>query len=179
MHGTFTRAKSGAFNTDLLVALCDWTLFASYARSHNSADVFSTLDEFYLLAETVVEDAGGLVVKFMGDAALVIFPEDLADTGVMALLELKQATDRWFEGRGMPNRLHIGAHFGEATLGPMGRKRLLDVIGDTVNITATLGSKTFALTPQAFRRLTPEHRRVFHRFTPPALYLADAPTHLD
>ncbi|MBV8083184.1 MAG: hypothetical protein JO247_00065 [Chloroflexi bacterium] len=72
---------------------------------------------------------------------------------------------------GIPSWLHVNAHFGEVTLGPMGRERRLDVIGQTVNVTATLGSKDFALSQQAFRCLTPEHRRLFHKFTPPVLYL--------
>ena len=173
MHPTFTRAASEGFDTNVLVALCDWTLYAAYARSHSSADVFAALDEFYVLSERIVEASGGLVLKFMGDAALIVFPQDLADDGITTLLGLKGATDRWFESRGMPNRLHVNAHFGPVTLGPMGHKRALDVIGDTVNITATLGAKTFGLTAQAFRCLTPEHRKLFHRFTPPVLYLAE------
>ena len=40
-----------------------------------------------------------------------------------------------------------------------------------LNIAATLGSKDFALSQQAFRCLTPEHRLLFRRFTPPILYL--------
>jgi len=173
VHPTFSRALSSPIQADMLVALCDWTLFTTYARSHSSAEVFSALDEFYLLTEDVIDAAGGVVLKFMGDAALVIFPEDLADIGVMALLDLKRQTDSWFQARAMPNRLHVNAHFGQVTLGSMGHKRVLDVIGDTVNITATLGAKAFGLTAQAFRCLTPEHRRMFHRFTPPILYLAE------
>ena len=45
------------------------------------------------------------------------------------------------------------------------------IIGQTVNVTATMGRSDFALSQQAFRCLTPEHRRLFRRFTPPILYL--------
>ena len=174
MHPTFVRAQQAPLETDVLVALCDWTLFGSYARGATSAEVFARLDEFYLLAEEVVEAAGGLVIKFMGDAALVVYPDELADRGVGALLDLKRRTDVLLERRRLPNRLHVNAHFGPVTLGPMGHHRALDVIGHTVNITATMGAKSFGLSAQAFRRLSPERRRLFHRFTPPALYLAEA-----
>jgi hypothetical protein len=56
----------------------------------------------------------------------------------------------------------------------MGRAGHLDVIGETVHIAATLGSRSFALSQQAFRQLTPEHRQLFHKFTPPVLYLPTA-----
>ena len=123
MHPTFSRALSRPIQVEMLVALSDWTLFASYARSQSSDEAFSVLDEFYLLTENVIDSAGGVVLKFMGDAALVIFPEDLADIGVMALLDLKRQTDSWFQAHVMPNRLHVNAHFGQVTLGPMGYKR--------------------------------------------------------
>jgi len=88
----------------------------------------------------------------------------------MALLELKATMDRWLRERPIGESLRVNAHFGEATIGPMGRASQLDVIGETVNIAATLGSHGFGLSQQAFRRLSPEHRRLFRRFTPPVLY---------
>ena len=143
-------------------------------RGAGSTEVFARLDEFYQLTEDVVEAAGGLVIRFMGDAALVVFPGELADAGVGALLDLKCRTDGWLAERRLPNRLHVNAHVGPVTLGPMGRRRTLDVIGHTVNTTATMGAKSFGLSAQAFRKLTPERRRLFHRFSPPVLYLAEA-----
>jgi class 3 adenylate cyclase len=68
----------------------------------------------------------------------------------------------------------MAVHFGEVTAGPMGHKRQLDLTGETVNITATMGGRPFALSQQAFRQLTPEHRQLFRRFTPSILYLPAA-----
>ena len=107
----------------------------------------------------------------MGDAALVVFPEELADQGIMALLDLKANVDRWIQNRAIGNALFINAHFGEVTFGRMGRAGNLDVIGETVAIAATLGSRGFGLSQQAFRQLTPEHRQRFQKFTPPVIYL--------
>ena len=107
----------------------------------------------------------------MGDAALVVFPEELADQGIMALLDLKANVDRWIQHRPIGNSLHVNVHFGEVTLGRMGRAGNLDVIGETVAIAATLGSRGFGMSQQAFRQLTPEHRQLFHKFTPPVMYL--------
>lgn len=171
MHPIFERALDKPIQTELLVALCDWRLFFQYARTRDSGRMFAELNDFYLMSEDAVGAAGGLVLKFMGDAALVVFPAELADGGIMALLALKERVDGWFRGRAIDSWLHVNAHFGEVTLGRMGRAGRLDAIGETVNITAGMDSKSFALSQQAFRCLTSEHRRLFHKFTPPILYL--------
>ena len=171
MHPTFSRALSGPIQANVLVALCDCTRFMQSSRGRPSAQLFADLNELYVMTDDAVGAAGGLVVKFMGDAALVVFPEELADQGIMALLDLKSNVDRWLRDRPIGDSLHVNVHFGEVTLGRMGRAGHLDVIGETVNIAATLGARGFGLSQQAFRCLSPEHRRLFHRFTPPVLYL--------
>ena len=174
MHPALSRALSSPIQANALVAFCDCARFMQSSKGRSSAELFADLNDFYLLTDDAIQAAGGLVVKFMGDAALVVFPEELADQGIMALLELKARVDRWIQDRAIGNSLHVNVHFGEVTLGTMGRADRLDVIGETVAIAATLGSRGFGLSQQAFRRLTPEHRQLFHRFTPPVLYLPKA-----
>jgi class 3 adenylate cyclase len=171
MHPTFSRALSSPIQANVLVATCDCSRFMQSSKGRASAELFADLNDFYLMTDDAVTAAGGLVVKFMGDAALVVFPEDLADQGIMALLALKASVDRWLQDRPIGQSLYVNAHFGEVTLGKMGRAGNLDLIGETVNIAATLGSRGFGLSQQAFRCLTPEHRKLFRRFTPPVLYL--------
>jgi class 3 adenylate cyclase len=171
MHPTFSRALSSPVQANVLVALCDCSRFMRRARGRPSAELFADLEDFYLRIDDAVGAAGGLVAKFMGDAALVVFPEELADRGIMALLDLKADVDRWLQDRPIGDSLHVNVHFGEVTIGRMGRAGNLDVIGETVNIAATLGSRGFGLSQQAFRCLSPEHRRSFRRLTPPVLYL--------
>ena len=171
MHPTFSRALESPIQANVLVAMCDCSRFMQAAKGRSSADLFADLNDFYLLADDAIGAAGGLVVKFMGDAGLVVFPEELADQGTMALLDLKANVDRWIQNRAIGNSLHVDVHFGEVTLGKMGRSGRLDVIGETVAIAATLGSRGFGLSQQAFRQLTPEHRQRFQKFTPPVLYL--------
>lgn len=55
-------------------------------------------------------------------------------------------------------------------MGKAGGLAQLDVIGETVNVCATLPHQGVTLSPQAFRRLRPEHRKMFHRHTPPITY---------
>jgi class 3 adenylate cyclase len=171
MHPAFSRALDSPIQANVLVAMCDFSRFMQSTKGRSSAELFADLNDFYLLTDDAVQAAGGLVVKFMGDAALIVFPEELADQGIMALLDIKASVDRWLQDRPIGHSLYVNAHFGEATLGRMGRAGHLDVIGETVHIAATLGSRGFGISQQAFRQLTPEHRQLFHKFTPPVMYL--------
>lgn len=170
------RALDAPIQTTVLVAMCDCSRFMQSTKGRSSAALFADLNDFYVLTEDVIGAAGGHVVKFMGDAALVVFPEELADQGIMTLLDLKARVDRWMQDRPIGQSLHVNAHVGEVTLGRMGRSGNLDVIGETVAIAATLGSRSFGLSQQAFRCLTPEHRKLFHKLTPPVLYLPNSLT---
>ena len=175
MHPTLARALEAPLQANVLVAMCDCSRFMQSTKGRSSAELFADLNDFYVLTEDVIGAAGGHVVKFMGDAALVVFAEDLADQGIMALLDLKAKVERWLQDRPIGQSLHVNVHFGEVTLGRMGRSGALDVIGETVAIAATLGSRSFGLSQQAFRCLTPEHRKLFHKFTPPVMYLPSSP----
>jgi adenylate cyclase len=170
VHPLFERALAQPVEADVLVGLCDWRLFLRHCEGRTSRQLFEDLSAWYGLTEEVVESGGGLVIKFMGDAALVIFPDDLADDGIVALLELKQRTDNWFEDNGISSSLHVSVHAGQVTMGRMGKAGALDVIGQTVNRAASLRRDEFALTKEAFDCLTAKHRRLFRPAETPGLY---------
>lgn len=173
MHPSFVPALSHPVDTKVLVAFTDLRGWFRVTRGRPSRDAFAELNDFYGMTERAVDAAGGLVIKFIGDAALMVFPEEFADQGIMALLRLKHDVEAWFRARGVDGGLHLMLHFGEVTVGKMGSIDRLDVIGETVNVCATLPHQGVTLTPQAFRCLSPENRRQFHRFTPPVTYHPD------
>lgn len=57
--------------------------------------------------------------------------------------------------------------------GPIGTRndKRLDVFGETVNIAAMLKANGIAITPQVFRKLEPETRKLFKKHTPPVTYI--------
>jgi class 3 adenylate cyclase len=170
LHPTLRPALDAPIQAAVLVALADLSRFMRRSRGRTSAELFADLNDLYLLIEDAITAAGGVVIKFMGDATLIVFPEELADAGIMALLELKSTVDRWLIANHLGDGLVVNAHVGEVTLGRMGRAGRLDVIGESVAIAATLGARSFGLSQQAFRRLSAEHRRQFRRYTPPIHY---------
>ena len=166
---------------DFLVAFSDLTAFSRFARSRSPQELFDTLSDYYEFVGEVIENAGGKVVKFIGDACLIAFTEEQVDEGVLALKELKDAGDAWLEGRGASCRHQIAADFGPVFCGPVGTRedKRFDVFGEAVNTAAVLKSKGFAMTPQVFRRLAPATRKQFKKHTPPITYIPIEENHRD
>ena len=158
---------------DLLISFFDLTNFVKISGERTAPEMFGMLSEFYELAGKITEAAGGKIVKFIGDAGLAIFPDAMADNGVLALRDLKIKAEEFFARRKVSTRLIVKIHFGSAAIGPLGVSgdKRTDVIGESVNTAATLASKGFAISPQAFRKLSAETRKLFRKHTPPVVYI--------
>jgi len=157
----------------LLVAFVDLTRFMEVSRRLDERRIATLLDELYERVGARVSAAGGRVVKFLGDGALLAFAEDAVDAGVAALVDLKGEIDGWLKGQGYDSRLTVKAHFGPVVAGEFGARgdKRFDVVGRTVNTAALLDTRSLAITPQAFRRLEPATRRRFKKHTPPVTYI--------
>lgn len=157
----------------LLVAFVDLAHYQRFARGLSPEALADLLDELYRRVDARVRGAGGHVVKYIGDAALLVFDEDHVGSAVTCLLALKEEVDAWLEDAGVGSSLHVKAHFGECVAGPFGPDdaRRFDVLGATVNAAATLAERPFAITPQVFRKLPSDGRRAFKKHTPPVSYI--------
>ena len=164
----------------LLISFMDIQGFLGIAQKlKDPLDLFALLSE---LAKVIVHDvdvSAGRVIKFIGDSALVVYPEEGADRGVNALIALKARLQGILSQRGFPTTVRMTAHFGEVAMGLIGAGacRHLDVLGEAVNTAAILertghGGRLI-LSPEAFRKLSPSTRKLFHKVTPPQVYLAE------
>ena len=167
--GSLTERKM----LSLFIAIADLTHFASESSRADEMRLAEVMDEFYERVDARVGGAGGTVVKFIGDAALIVFLEDRVDAGAVALFELKQEIDDFFSSLGWQSRLVVKAHFGPVVAGPYGGAgaKRFDLLGRNVNIAATLETRSFAISAEAFRRLGAETRRRFKKHTPPVTYI--------
>jgi class 3 adenylate cyclase len=163
----------------LLIAFTDLTLFTRYCLAHPDEEVFNTIREYFLLHGQIVEEAGGVVIKHMGDAALIAFPQEKAEAGILALKKLRDESDLWLREHGMRSRLQVKVHFGEAIVGEVGTPgwKRKDIYGESVNLAATLPGSGFSMSPQAFRTLGPDARTLFKKHTPPITYIAREDSH--
>jgi adenylate cyclase len=166
---------------DLMVAFFDLTGFARFSRSRTDKEVFETFAEYYEFVGDLIDDSGGKIVQFIGDAALIVYPETHIDQGVLALKALQARGDVWLAEHNVPCRHIIKAHFGSAFCGQTGTRtdKRFNLFGQTVNTTATLNSNGFAITPQLFRKLEPSTRKLFKKHTPPITYIPIEAHHQD
>ncbi|MCE9581579.1 MAG: adenylate/guanylate cyclase domain-containing protein [Planctomycetes bacterium] len=155
----------------LLIVFADITRFQHNARGTPDTALADLMDAYYRFAEAQIAGSGGRLVKFMGDAFLATWPEDRAAAGVAALQSVKQNIDAWWAGKGWDSRVVIKAHFGTVVAGPFGVEGRFDVIGNEVNIAATLPARTIAMSPEAFRCLGAAERKEWKKHTAQVVYI--------
>ena len=153
----------------LVVAFLDLKGFAAQSERIADRELADEISAYYARVAQRVSDAGGHVVKFIGDGALVVFHREAADVAVECLLALKAELDDWFAERGWACRPTIKVHVGEVIGGPFNGS--FDVIGREVNAAAMLDSTGVALSVPAFRALGREMRARFRKHTPPVTYI--------
>ncbi len=139
----------------LLVVFTDVTGFAKEFQNRTNREMFDLMSQFYELIGNEVVASGGKVVKFIGDGALLVYPEENAKRGVEALQQLRATANNWLKTHGLTGELRVRAHLGPVICGLLGTasEKRFDVLGDTVNITALLHSNGFTLSPELQRHL--------------------------
>ena len=172
-RGGADSALSATCQTETFgVAFFDLSRISEWASSKEDAHVAGFFQTFYDLAAEHLEPAGARIVKFMGDAGLVVFPKDAAETAILALAAFANQARACAATFGLDTYLNVNVHVGPVITGEFGPPscRRYDVIGKTVNIAARLGRRGLTLSPQAFRCLSPDARRRFEKNTPPVTY---------
>ena len=134
----------GGKRADITVLFADIRNFTSISENMDASQVTMILNEYFSALVPIIEEHGGVLNKFMGDAMLAIFGEphkneNHALTAVKCatkmLKKVKHLQDKWVD-EGKPKiEIGIGISSGEAFIGNIGSNDRLEytVIGDTVN----------------------------------------------
>jgi class 3 adenylate cyclase len=144
-----SSASPSRVEQPVLIVFADLTRFMVNSRATPDAALADLVDRYYRHAEGLVSAAGG----------------------VEALPALKRDIDAWWAGKGWDSRVVLKAHFGRAVVGPFGADARFDVIGNEVNVAATLPARTVSLSAEAFRCLEAGSRRAFKKHTEPVVYI--------
>jgi adenylate cyclase len=131
---------------DVAVLFVDLVGSTRLAATRPPTEVVELLNRFFALVIDVVEQHGGWINKFEGDAALAVFgvPTGLRDAAGCALAAGRVLAERLVEEvvdvSGQEIRAGIGISAGEAVAGNIGDRRRYEytVIGDPVNEAARL-----------------------------------------
>lgn len=118
-------------------------------------ETFAFLSDYYATVQRVVDGSAGRVVKFIGDAVLLVFPSRDPAQAIAVLRELKTAVDAFLAERRHESRLRVKAHVGPVAAGRVGSGELerFDVCGLAVNHAAMLPDQEWVLSDELQGRL--------------------------
>jgi len=158
------RIEMGGSTSTVAVMFSDIRGFTSMSEGMQPQELVTILNAYFTRMVKIIEDNGGLVNKFIGDALMavwggVIDSEKSAERAVRAALsmhaELKIFNEMQAAAGLKTLRMGIGINFGEVVAGHVGSADRLEwtVMGDTVNLAQRAESKAadgqILLTPAA------------------------------
>jgi class 3 adenylate cyclase len=123
--------------------------FSSFSESMTPSDLVAAMNQYFSAMTDIIEDCGGFVDKYIGDAIVAVFGAPLDDPnhaanavraalGCAARLGELDRTAAAFQGHILRQR--IGLNSGEALVGNIGSRRRFNytVMGDMVNVASRL-----------------------------------------
>lgn len=131
---------------DAAIMFCDMRNSTHLEETLSRADFIALLNHFFETVSTIVDEHGGEVLKFIGDAVLAVFPagEDAAAACAQALASARSIVRHLHEADPDATtaccECAIGIAFGRVTYGNVGSRERLDftVIGQAANVAARL-----------------------------------------
>lgn len=154
MKGQFRRGTGQAINA--VIWFCDLRDFTKLGDHCSASELVNILDQYFECVASPVEDCGGEVLKFIGDAVLAIFPLNKAPEVVCrhafkaAKIALKNLEIWSSKKHGRPTlKAGIALHIGEVLYGNIGGRSRLDftVIGSAVNEASRIESLCKTISP--------------------------------
>lgn len=142
------RIKRGdSEDIDAVIWFCDLRESTALADSMSRREFLRLLNDYFECVLGPVLERGGQVLRFIGDAALAIFPVEgkPAEACARALAAAREALrnmDKLNKARSRPLRFGIGLHLGQLTYGNIGTPTRIEftVVGAAVNEAARIES---------------------------------------
>lgn len=125
------------------VLFCDIRNFTTISEGLSAADTFTFINEFLGYMEPSIEENGGFIDKYIGDAIMALFKNETFKS-VDAAIGMLSAMDRFNKETNRSIAIGIGINTGEIILGILGGKKHIagTVIGDSVNIASRIEGLT-------------------------------------
>ncbi|MEP1208435.1 MAG: adenylate/guanylate cyclase domain-containing protein [Rhizobiaceae bacterium] len=153
LSGQIKRGDGDIINA--AIWFCDLRGFTALSERSSSFELLGVLNEYFEIVVSSATSNGGEVLKFIGDAVLIVFPitkeSDVEKTCQLALSAASEVFDRIValnqrreKSGSLPINLGLGLHVGEVLYGNVGAPDRLDftVIGAAVNKAARLEGLT-------------------------------------
>jgi class 3 adenylate cyclase len=134
----------------MTILFCDIRGYTSLSEASTAEQMFDLLNEYLAEMGTAIEENGGFIDKYIGDAIMALFDDSHTDRSIDAALAMRRRLAdfnlRRREAGLRPVDIGIGIHRGSCIMGTVGFQSRIDstVIGDAVN----LASRVEGLTKQ-------------------------------
>lgn len=135
------------FSRTMSVMFSDIRAFTDISEDMTPGENFEFVNEYLRRVSPIVTVNAGMIVKFLGDGIMAVFPhapEDAIDAGISTLLEV-QEYNRFRRNRGLNNiDVGIGLNTGPMMVGMVGYDKRIqgDAFSDAVNLTSRVESLT-------------------------------------
>ncbi len=132
----------------MTILFCDIRGYTSMSESMQPLEIFAFLNEYLACMSQAINEAGGFIDKYIGDAIMALFDHETTDGAVKAAILMQQALKQFNNQRsqnGLPKiAVGIGIHRGEVVMGTVGFISRIDstVVGDAVNIASRVEGLT-------------------------------------
>lgn len=128
---------------EMAILVSDVRSFTTLSETMTPQENFDFVNAYLGHVSPIVRQHGGLIVKYMGDGMMAVFPTR-AEDALRAALDKLCAVERYNNARRahgyVPLQIGIGIHTGSMMLGTVGEPERMqsDLLSDAVNLTARL-----------------------------------------
>ena len=155
LNGKFYRGTQEIIDAGIM--FCDVRGFTAMSEQLGAQQVVEVMNAVFQEIESEIRAYDGEILKFIGDALLVIFPredhhhdQELGAKMITVALNAVQKVEALGHEKNLPLSVGFGCHIGEVLYGNIGTENRLDftVMGPSVNLTSRLESMCKSLGAQ-------------------------------
>jgi class 3 adenylate cyclase/DNA-binding response OmpR family regulator len=131
----------------MAVMFSDIRSFTNLSESMTPQENFNFVNAYLKRVSPEIRNHYGIIVKFLGDGMMAVFPEgadDAVKAGIAKQKRVQEYNEDRLAGGGLPIQVGIGIHVGHMMLGMVGEDNRIqgDAYSDNVNLTARLEGLT-------------------------------------
>ncbi|GAX40426.1 adenylate/guanylate cyclase [Tolypothrix sp. NIES-4075] len=137
-----------AVKRNMTILFCDIRGYTSMSEVMTPLETFAFLNDYLACMAKAIDQAGGFIDKYIGDAIMALFDDEATDGALKAASLMQEALSKFNYERSQNSlpkiAVGIGIHRGEVVMGTVGYACRIDstVVGDAVNIASRIEGLT-------------------------------------